>query len=310
MNLLMIYQPNRPRDDCGELEGQTWEGQTPEQFETELTLDLHQPAFPASSGAPPAPPTEFAAAEKRRKLVEDRRRQQRFGVWTVDPSCSGTAPPKRYRHGATSVRRNQVLVWGGFPDSEIVGEVLNDLHVLTLTIEPDGPANVSSTDAPSDGRSSAALPWGRMKLQWSSPRTLGDPPRPLGSASLVSVGTRVYILFGCEGRVVENDNVERDTSVVAVLETTSFTYSHPTLRGPEPKPRCGATATAVLTHACDGDGADGQRAGARRRSETTAALLVLGGRDYLSSPVYGPGGGEFGGGDVMAQCCRHSLLHS
>ena len=50
-----------------------------------------------------------------------------------------------------------------------------------------------------------------MSFRWSQPRTSGPPPPPLGSVSLVSVGTRVYILFGCEGRIDEEALIERDT---------------------------------------------------------------------------------------------------
>ena len=73
---------------------------------------------------------EEAVARKAGRLKEskagwlkDRLKERQRGVWTVDPHTSGKPPPKRYRHGATSVRRNQVRVVVGGGDG-VVGWVV------------------------------------------------------------------------------------------------------------------------------------------------------------------------------------------
>lgn len=166
MNLLMIYQPNRLRDDYssdgmfngtangtangmangmanGTANGMASSTATNVHELQETHYDMHQPPSPspspsasasASASEAFAPASIFAGAlihpslgrnglydgpattdamaarlaEKRRRIGDDRRRERQRGVWTVDPLCSGKAPPKRYRHGATSVRRNEV----------------------------------------------------------------------------------------------------------------------------------------------------------------------------------------------------------
>mmetsp|Transcript_32750 Transcript_32750/g.66863 ORF Transcript_32750/g.66863 Transcript_32750/m.66863 type:complete len:634 (-) Transcript_32750:435-2336(-) len=124
------------------------------------------------------------------------------------PSVTGTTPKSRSGHSASLLHdSSQLIVFGGVSN----GKWINSVSILETN-----------------------------RWHWSSPKIMGDAPRPRSYHSATAVGDCIIFIGGNNGKECFNS--------VHVLESKggdSWAWSHPKVGGKAPSPRTGHVATLL-----------------------------------------------------------------
>jgi len=129
------------------------------------------------------------------------------------PACSGTYPIEREGHTASVVGKRIFVFAGTWVDDEDQSVYLNDLHVL----ESDS-------------------------LAWSQPVTTGAIPSQREGHTASVIGGLV-VIFGGAG--LDKEDASVNLSDMHILDTTSYTWSQPSIHGTTPQERRYHSASVV-----------------------------------------------------------------